>query len=201
MLQSWLVQRLQSWHGAAKHTLVLLACAPQTHITRQRAAPHSPHPCATPQGATPHIPLPPLPLHSQAILDSLLVERGQLSLEHLRELPCEDIKAQLGRYKGVGPKSIACVMLFCLGRNECPVDTHVWEISKQVGPASRHGAVLRGSPAACLQLTAGLGFAVLLLPKHVRACVCAPDQTHAWLPVCVSVCAACMCAHAAGLGA
>jgi hypothetical protein len=23
-------------------------------------------------------------------------------------------------------------MLFCLGRAECPVDTHVWEISKQV---------------------------------------------------------------------
>lgn len=142
------VHRLQSWHGAAKHTLVLLACAPQTHTTRQRGAPH-PAPLHhatrrdTPRHTT-HTP-PPLPLHSQAILDSLLVERGQLSLEHLRELPCEDIKAQLGRYKGVGPKSIACVMLFCLGRNECPVDTHVWEISKQVGPASRHGAVLRQS--------------------------------------------------------
>jgi endonuclease-3 len=49
--------------------------------------------------------------HTQAILDSLLEERGELSLEHLRALPCDDIKAQLGRYKGVGPKSIACAWL------------------------------------------------------------------------------------------
>lgn len=28
---------------------------------------------------------------------------------------------------------VSGVMLFCLGRAECPVDTHVWEISKQVG--------------------------------------------------------------------
>jgi endonuclease-3 len=48
----------------------------------------------------------------QAILESLLVERGELSLEHLRQLPCDDIKALLGRYKGVGPKSIACEYKF-----------------------------------------------------------------------------------------
>jgi len=44
----------------------------------------------------------------QAILDSLLEEHGELSLEHLRQLPSDDIKQQLGKYKGVGPKSIAC---------------------------------------------------------------------------------------------
>jgi hypothetical protein len=31
-----------------------------------------------------------------------------LSLEHLRTLPSDTIKAQLLRYKGVGPKSVAC---------------------------------------------------------------------------------------------
>lgn len=70
---------------------------------------------------------------AQAILASLAEERGELSLEHLRALPGEEIKAALARYKGVGPKSIACVLLFCLGRAECPVDTHVWHIAKQLG--------------------------------------------------------------------
>lgn len=145
---------LQSWHGASKYTWCCWL-APHRPTQHSNTLHDTPHPCTTPQGTTRHItphitPLPPpSPLHSQAILDSLLVERGQLSLEHLRELPCEDIKAQLGRYKGVGPKSIACVMLFCLGRNECPVDTHVWEISKQVGPASRHSTVL-WHPRSCL---------------------------------------------------
>jgi hypothetical protein len=42
----------------------------------------------------------------------------------------------------------AGVMLFCLGRDECPVDTHVWEISKQVGGrANVAGAGLREAVA------------------------------------------------------
>jgi endonuclease-3 len=39
-----------------------------------------------------------------------------LSLEHLRTASGEHIKQQLSRFKGVGPKSIACVMMFCLDR-------------------------------------------------------------------------------------
>lgn len=37
------------------------------------------------------------------------------------------------RFKGVGPKTVACVMMFCLARDEFPVDTHVWRISKNMG--------------------------------------------------------------------
>ena len=39
----------------------------------------------------------------------------------------------LVRFKGVGPKTVACVMMFCLARDEFPVDTHVWRISKNLG--------------------------------------------------------------------
>eukprot|EP00775_Hariotina_reticulata_P004262 gene4263-4513_t len=69
----------------------------------------------------------------KAILEAVLLERGELSLEHLRAASGDHIKQQLSRFKGVGPKSIACVMMFCLDRAEFPVDTHVWEISKQLG--------------------------------------------------------------------
>lgn len=50
-----------------------------------------------------------------------------------RELDDEAIKAELTRFKGVGKKTVACVLMFCLRRKEFPVDTHVWRISKSLG--------------------------------------------------------------------
>lgn len=34
-------------------------------------------------------------------------------------------KAELMRFKGVGPKTVACVLMFTLARAEFPVDAHV----------------------------------------------------------------------------
>jgi endonuclease-3 len=34
---------------------------------------------------------------------------------------------------GVGPKTVACVLLFSLGRPVLPVDTHVLRVSRRVG--------------------------------------------------------------------
>ena len=42
-----------------------------------------------------------------------------------RELEDEAIKAELTRFKGVGAKTVACVLMFCLERPEFPVDVHV----------------------------------------------------------------------------
>ena len=61
----------------------------------------------------------------RAILDDLATQRGSLSLEHLRQESEDGVKAALRDYKGVGPKTIACVLMFCLRRPEFPVDTHV----------------------------------------------------------------------------
>lgn len=43
----------------------------------------------------------------QAILTTLLQERGEISLEHLRDMSEAEIKAELGRFKGVGPKTVS----------------------------------------------------------------------------------------------
>lgn len=69
----------------------------------------------------------------KAILDTLMAERGELSLEHLREVPDAEVKVELKRFKGVGAKTISCVLLFCLGRADFPVDTHVWKIALALG--------------------------------------------------------------------
>lgn len=75
----------------------------------------------------------------RAILTTLLSERpkdcvgGEPSLEFLREMPTEEIKEYLGNFKGVGPKTIACVLLFTIGADDFAVDTHVWHIAKRLG--------------------------------------------------------------------
>ena len=69
----------------------------------------------------------------QALLQALVEERGSCSLEWLREEPDAAVKAFLSRFKGVGPKTVSCVMLFCLQRPDFAVDTHVWHITQQLG--------------------------------------------------------------------
>lgn len=70
----------------------------------------------------------------RAILNTLHAERGACCMEYLRSLPTRAaMKSELSRFKGVGKKTIACVLLFGLRLPEFPVDTHVLEIAKQLG--------------------------------------------------------------------
>ena len=58
---------------------------------------------------------------------------GEPSYEWLREMPTEFCKAELSKHKGVGPKTVSCVLMFNMHRAEFPVDTHVWFIAKKLG--------------------------------------------------------------------
>lgn len=69
----------------------------------------------------------------QNILRTVKEERGQASLEYIKDLSDEQIKTELSRFKGLGPKTISCVLLFALGRDEFPVDTHVLRITQKMG--------------------------------------------------------------------
>jgi endonuclease-3 len=54
-------------------------------------------------------------------------------LDELNKLNPEDGWKYLQTLPGVGPKTAACVMLFNLGRNIMPIDTHVLRTSKRLG--------------------------------------------------------------------
>ncbi len=75
------------------------------------------------------------------ILRWLEKQQGRLTLDFLEGLESETIKRTLGRLKGVGPKTIHCLLLFGLGREEFPVDTHILRIGKRLGviPESMSG--------------------------------------------------------------
>ncbi|KAL5047733.1 hypothetical protein BDW71DRAFT_196513 [Aspergillus fruticulosus] len=57
-------------------------------------------------------------------------DQNFLSLNHLHGLPTEEVMAELVKYPGIGPKTAACVSLFCLQRPCFAVDTHIFRICK-----------------------------------------------------------------------
>eukprot|EP00762_Andalucia_godoyi_P001340 ANDGO_04769.mRNA.1 Putative DNA glycosylase At3g47830 len=68
------------------------------------------------------------------LLDQLFESnRGELSLEHLRHSPTEEVVRELSQFDGIGPKSISCVLLFTMGRHDFPVDTHVHRLCSRFG--------------------------------------------------------------------
>ncbi|XP_038894941.1 putative DNA glycosylase At3g47830 [Benincasa hispida] len=67
------------------------------------------------------------------ILSSLSKRRGKLCLEYLHGLSVDEIKTELTTFKGIGPKTVACVLMFNLQKDDFPVDTHVFEIAKFIG--------------------------------------------------------------------
>jgi len=67
-----------------------------------------------------------------AMLKKVKENRGAPCFNYLTEMSDEDVKKDLSKFKGLGPKTISCVLLFALARPEFPVDTHVLRISKQM---------------------------------------------------------------------
>ena len=69
----------------------------------------------------------------KVILQQIFEENGESNLNFLKRWSTEKIREYLGRFKGVGEKTIACVLLFSLKRPALPVDTHVLRVSKRLG--------------------------------------------------------------------
>ena len=69
----------------------------------------------------------------QKVLQEITRERGMLDLNFLKDLPLEEARAWLMKFKGVGPKTAAIVLLFSLGRPAFPVDTHIYRVTGRLG--------------------------------------------------------------------
>jgi endonuclease-3 len=51
-------------------------------------------------------------------------------------MPTEEVKQALTKYKGIGPKTASCVLMFNMKRADFPVDTHVHRVSTRLGISS-----------------------------------------------------------------
>ena len=69
----------------------------------------------------------------KAILCAIDADRGELSIDFLREWELEDARRWLMALPGVGPKTAAVVMSFALGMPAFPVDTHIHRVSLRLG--------------------------------------------------------------------
>ena len=69
----------------------------------------------------------------QRVLQEITAERGSLDMSFLKDLPLEEARAWLMKFKGVGPKTAAIVLLFSLDRPAFPVDTHIYRVTGRLG--------------------------------------------------------------------
>ncbi|OGO04367.1 MAG: hypothetical protein A2Y73_02415 [Chloroflexi bacterium RBG_13_56_8] len=69
----------------------------------------------------------------QRILQELADQWGSLNMDFLQALPTDEARKYLTSFRGVGPKTAACVLLFSLNKPALPVDTHVLRVARRLG--------------------------------------------------------------------
>lgn len=69
----------------------------------------------------------------QQVLQEITNERSTLDLSFLQNMLLEEARGWLTKFKGVGPKTAAIVLLFSLGRPAFPVDTHIYRVTGRLG--------------------------------------------------------------------
>ncbi len=65
----------------------------------------------------------------QKVLSAITEEVGSLDLTFLTGIQTHEARDWLLRFKGVGPKTAAIVLLFSLDKPAFPVDTHIYRVS------------------------------------------------------------------------
>ncbi len=77
----------------------------------------------------------------KAIASRLISDFGRHPSKRLRELSVNEAYSYLRSLPGVGPKSALCVMMYSLGVDVFPVDTHVQRVLSRIGaiqPGAKH---------------------------------------------------------------
>lgn len=69
----------------------------------------------------------------QRILAEIGNREGSIDLSRLNQLSDDEVTDYLISLPGVGPKTAACVLLFSMGRDAFPVDTHVHRVALRLG--------------------------------------------------------------------
>ena len=69
----------------------------------------------------------------KAILREVERREGSIDLGRLDDLSDDVVEDYLCSLPGVGPKTAACVLVFSMGRDAFPIDTHVHRVTKRLG--------------------------------------------------------------------
>ena len=69
----------------------------------------------------------------QSVLQQITHEQEHLSLAYVQDMPPAEALQELLKFKGVGPKTAAIVLLFSLDMPAFPVDTHIHRVTGRLG--------------------------------------------------------------------
>jgi endonuclease-3 len=67
------------------------------------------------------------------LLRQIREKHGALDLSFLCAMPTREAAAYLAQFRGIGPKTIACTLLFACGKEVFPIDTHIFRVLRRVG--------------------------------------------------------------------
>lgn len=67
------------------------------------------------------------------LLSQIEAEHGALALDFLQAMSVEDAAQYLSQFRGLGPKTIACTLLFACRKETFPLDTHIFRVLRRVG--------------------------------------------------------------------
>lgn len=124
----------------------------------------------------------------KAIISQIRRECDTLSLDWLCAMDAQEATKVLTGFKGVGPKTIRCVLLFACGMDVFPVDTHIFRISRRIGLIPESASTERAHQLWDEFLPRGLAYSLHLgLIEHGRR-TCAARQ-----PKCTLCCLRSLC--------
>ncbi len=105
-------------------------------------------------------------------------QHGAYALDHLRDMDLEAARAELSDIKGLGAKSVNCILLFSLRRQAFPVDTHVFRVLQRLG-VHRQRDLGRANDELQDAVPEGAAF-----PLHVNVITHGRQVCHARRPEC-----------------
>ncbi|MDQ2747720.1 MAG: endonuclease III [Acidobacteriota bacterium] len=67
------------------------------------------------------------------LLRQIKETHGRISLKFVEKMLDEEARDFLTKFRGVGPKTVACTLLFAAHKEVFPLDTHIFRILKRMG--------------------------------------------------------------------
>jgi endonuclease-3 len=67
------------------------------------------------------------------LLKQIKENTGKFSLNFVEKMSAEEARKYLQNFRGIGPKTAACTLLFASHKEVFPLDTHIFRIFKRIG--------------------------------------------------------------------
>ncbi len=67
------------------------------------------------------------------LLKQLKETSGKLSLKRIEKMPDDEARDYLQTFRGIGPKTVACTLLFACHKQVFPLDTHIFRVLRRMG--------------------------------------------------------------------